>query len=72
MFYGVYYGVLGRDIAEICTETMASRIGVTYHKLPESYSDTYLVKFYFKSITLKPVYLNAHWRQTCVQFVITK
>ena len=28
MFYGVYYGVLGRDIAEICTERMASKIGV--------------------------------------------
>lgn len=27
MFYGVYYGVLGRDIAEICTESMASKIG---------------------------------------------
>jgi RING finger protein 121 len=28
MFYGVYYGVLGRDIAEICSDTMASKIGV--------------------------------------------
>lgn len=28
MFYGVYYGVLGRDFAHICTDRMASRIGV--------------------------------------------
>jgi RING finger protein 121 len=27
MFYGVYYGVLGRDIAEICSDAMASKIG---------------------------------------------
>jgi hypothetical protein len=28
MFYGVYYGVLGRDIAEICSDLMAAKIGV--------------------------------------------
>ncbi|XP_002741513.1 E3 ubiquitin ligase Rnf121-like [Saccoglossus kowalevskii] len=27
LFYGVYYGVLGRDFAEICSETMAAHIG---------------------------------------------
>jgi RING finger protein 121 len=27
MFYGVYYGVLGRDIAEICSDLMAAKIG---------------------------------------------
>jgi len=27
MFYGIYYGVLGRDIAEICSDSMASKIG---------------------------------------------
>jgi len=27
MFYGIYYGVLGRDVAEICTDSMASKIG---------------------------------------------
>lgn len=27
MFYGVYYGVLARDIAEICSDSMAARIG---------------------------------------------
>lgn len=26
-FYGLYFGVLGRDIAEICADTMASHIG---------------------------------------------
>lgn len=28
VFYGLYYGVLGRDISEICTDKMASHIGV--------------------------------------------
>lgn len=28
VFYGLYYGVLGRDIAEICADKMASHIGV--------------------------------------------
>ncbi|XP_049791887.1 RING finger protein 121 [Schistocerca nitens] len=27
VFYGLYYGVLGRDIAEICADKMASHIG---------------------------------------------
>ncbi|XP_044748209.1 RING finger protein 121 [Coccinella septempunctata] len=27
VFYGVYYGVLGRDISEICADKMASHIG---------------------------------------------
>lgn len=28
LFYGLYYGVMSRDFAEICSETMASTIGV--------------------------------------------
>jgi hypothetical protein len=28
MFYGIYYGVLARDMAESCTDRMASKIGV--------------------------------------------
>lgn len=28
VYYGLYYGVLGRDISEICTDKMASHIGV--------------------------------------------
>lgn len=30
VFYGLYYGVLGRDISEICTDKMASHIGVRF------------------------------------------
>lgn len=30
VFYGLYYGVLGRDISEICTDKMASHIGVRW------------------------------------------
>jgi len=29
IFYGLYFGVLGRDIAEICADKMASHIGVS-------------------------------------------
>lgn len=29
LFYGLYYGVLGRDVAEICADRMASLIGVS-------------------------------------------
>lgn len=29
IFYGLYYGVLGRDISEICADKMASHIGVS-------------------------------------------
>lgn len=29
IFYGVYYGVLGRDLSEICSERLASNIGVS-------------------------------------------
>jgi len=27
LFYGLYYGVMGRDFAEICSDYMASTIG---------------------------------------------
>jgi RING finger protein 121 len=29
VFYGLYYGVLGQDIAEISSDKMASHIGVS-------------------------------------------
>jgi len=32
LFYGIYYGVLGRDAAEICAETMASAMGINTKK----------------------------------------
>lgn len=28
VYYGLYYGVLGRDVSEICTDKMAANIGV--------------------------------------------
>lgn len=30
VFYGLYVGVLGRDISEICSEKMASLVGVSF------------------------------------------
>lgn len=29
VYYGVYFGVLGRDMSEICTDKMAANIGVS-------------------------------------------
>lgn len=29
LFYGLYFGVLGRDVAEYCSERMAASIGVS-------------------------------------------
>lgn len=29
VFYGLYYGVLGRDISEICADKMAAHVGVS-------------------------------------------
>lgn len=29
IFYGLYYGVMGRDISEICADKMAVNIGVS-------------------------------------------
>ena len=28
LFYGLYYGVLGRDLAEIAADSMAANVGV--------------------------------------------
>lgn len=35
IFYGLYYGVLGRDISEICADKMASHVGVFLSLNPE-------------------------------------
>lgn len=29
LFYGLYYGVISRDFAEVCTDKMAAQIGVS-------------------------------------------
>jgi len=29
IFYGLYYGVLGRDCAELCADKMAAKMGVS-------------------------------------------
>lgn len=29
VFYGLYYGVMGRDVSEICADKMASHVGVS-------------------------------------------
>ncbi|CAI4222282.1 unnamed protein product [Auanema sp. JU1783] len=38
LFYGLYYGVLGRDLAHICTDRMACKIGYFTHEgLPKKH-----------------------------------
>uniref|UniRef100_A0A8L8KR42 RING-type domain-containing protein n=1 Tax=Heligmosomoides polygyrus TaxID=6339 RepID=A0A8L8KR42_HELPZ len=40
LFYGLYYGVLGRDFAHICTDRMACKIGYfTHDGLPKKHLD---------------------------------
>lgn len=29
LYYGLYYGVVGRDLAEICTDKLAAKVGVS-------------------------------------------
>ena len=29
LFYGLYFGVISRDFAEVCTDKMASHVGVS-------------------------------------------
>lgn len=49
LFYGLYYGVMGRDFAEICSDCMASTIGVKHSSfffffaLPGQHSSLQLV-----------------------------
>ncbi len=48
MFYGIYYGVLARDMAESCTDRMASKIGVI--KFVEKIINKYFnVQYYSES-----------------------
>ncbi len=36
IFYGLYFGVLGRDCAEMCTDRLASKMGVIIINLSDS------------------------------------
>ena len=42
MFYSLYYGVMSRDLAEICFEKMAASIG--YYKCDKGIPDKHLEK----------------------------
>lgn len=43
MFYGIYYGVLGRDMAESCTDRMASKIGVNQKHYVFFFNEVYFI-----------------------------
>lgn len=65
LFYGLYYGVLGRDFADVCTSQMASQIGVrSVFSLPTQ------MTFLF-SIILPRAYLQNSWKRTCAQCAVT-
>ena len=41
LFYGLYYGVLGRDFAEMCADFMASTVGVSQGMVITNYNIRY-------------------------------
>lgn len=51
VYYGLYFGVLGRDVSEICADKMASNIGVNEHNIDKSfyinYSNITFQQFFF-------------------------
>ena len=48
LFYGLYFGVLGRDFAEICADKIASKLGVS----------TCLVCFHYNGSDLSTVHVD--------------
>merc|ERR1719318_339630 len=80
MFYALYYGVMARDFAEICTEKMAANIG--YYKsegIPERHLETdtcavcgnkLLVSAEEEGV-IENTFRRGIWRQILVQFVAT-
>jgi len=39
LFYGLYFGVLGRDVAELCSDWMANTVGIKVSAAQEKYYD---------------------------------
>src|SRR5277367_5736534 len=64
LFYGLYYGVLGRDFAEICTHKIATQIGVSFGQIVYA---KYRSRF---STTPNPVCRRRRWSRTCAPFVV--
>lgn len=50
LYYGVYYGVLGRDIAEICADKMAANIGVRLFLIALLFTPKYLTIFLISAV----------------------
>lgn len=47
LFYGLYYGVLGRDFAEMCADFMASTVGVSRQTADISAYPLYIMLVFF-------------------------
>lgn len=64
VFYGLYYGVMGRDISEICADKMASHVGVSLNNKFKLQND---LKINFKILVLhKSRYANTDVREKCL------
>lgn len=69
LFYGLYYGVLGRDIAEICADKMASHIGVSVLPWLRFIYAVFVIEFnenYYAGSEFNPQDTGGFIRQTCV------
>jgi hypothetical protein len=55
LVYGLYFGVLGRDLVTVLADTMASTIGVSYYQSPTKFNQfrIYVISLY--STTVKTV-----------------
>lgn len=50
VYYGLYFGVLGRDISEICADKMASNIGVSQGRMMMTRADTQTNRIPFSNV----------------------
>ena len=65
MFYALYYGVMARDVAEICTEKMVSGIGVSsFHTIFwPSFACNGILFISLSSITSLKEFLPDNWTE---------
>lgn len=69
LFYGLYFGVLGRDVAEICADTMASHIGVCIISCRTSYYAYNVFVFIFNmlyAVLRSRQYANQNFGTKCL------
>ncbi|XP_067637180.1 E3 ubiquitin ligase Rnf121 [Eurosta solidaginis] len=66
MFYGLYFGVLGRDISEICTEKMAAHIGYyTPQGMPTRHLDDIVCAVCGNPLTGNDTFIEKIYKLSC-------